>query len=267
MRRFTIQFLTAACLLTSAPLSCFAEQALIAVASNFSSPARAIALAFEQESDHSVRLSQGSSGKLYAQIYNGAPFDVFLSADTEKPALLVKEGLAIEGSQRTYARGTLVLWTIDDGVIINAETLRAGDFVRLAQANPRLAPYGLAAQQVIASLGLTQALAGKRVIGENISQAYQFVATGNAELGFVAMSQVLVDGELVKGSLWRVPQTLHSPIAQDAVLLTRGLNNSAAQEFMAFLTSAKAVSILHSFGYSVEGDALGPVGSVEKTDG
>ena len=191
----------------------------------------------------------------------------FSRADTEKPALLVKEGLAIEGSQRTYARGTLALWTIDDGVIINAETLRAGDFVRLAQANPRLAPYGLAAQQVIASLGLTQALAGKRVIGENISQAYQFVTTGNAELGFVAMSQVLVDGELVKGSLWRVPQTLHSPIAQDAVLLTRSLNNSAAHEFMSFLESAKAVSILHSFGYSVESDAVGPVGSVEKTDG
>jgi molybdate transport system substrate-binding protein len=125
----------------------------------------------------------------------------------------------------------------------------------------------LAAQQVIASLGLTQALAGKRVIGENISQAYQFVTTGNAELGFVAMSQVLVDGELVKGSLWRVPQHLHSPIAQDAVLLTRSLNNSAAHEFMTFLESAKAVSILHSFGYSVESDAVGPVGSVEKTDG
>jgi molybdate transport system substrate-binding protein len=267
MRRFPIQFLTAACLLAFAPLSCFAEQALIAVASNFSLPARAIALAFEQESGHSVRLSQGSSGKLYAQIYNGAPFDVFLSADIEKPALLVKDGFAVAASQQTYARGTLALWTIDDGVIVNAETLRAGDFVRLSQANPRLAPYGLAAQQVIASLGLTQALAGKRVIGENISQTYQFVTTGNAELGFVAMSQVLVDGELVKGSLWRVPQHLHSPIAQDAVLLTRGLKNSAAQEFMTFLKSAKAVSILNSFGYSVESDAVGRVGSVEKTDG
>ena len=267
MRRFSLQSFYVACLLALAPLGCVAEQALVAVASNFAAPARVIALAFEHESGHSVRLSQGSSGKLYAQIHHGAPFDLFFSADTEKPALLVKEGLAIEGSQRTYARGALALWTINDGAIIDSATLRAGDFSRLAQANPRLAPYGLAAQQVVAGLGLTETLAAKLVIGENISQAYQFVATGNAEFGFVALSQIFTDGGLERGSMWRVPQQLHASIAQDVVLLARGQNNAAAREFMAFLTSAAAVEIIRDFGYTAVGETLDESLPTEKDDG
>lgn len=267
MRRFSLQFMQAVLLLVLAPVSCLAEQALIAVASNFSAPARAIVKAFELETGHSVRLSQGSSGKLYAQIINGAPFDLFLSADTEKPALLIEAGLADEDSKRTYAYGALALWASKERVLIDAQTLRTGNFSRLAQANPRLAPYGLAAQQVIDRLTLTEALAPKQVTGENISQAYQFVITGNAELGFVALSQVMNDDGRIRGSLWRVPQHLYDPIAQDAVLLNRGLNNTAAQEFMQFLMSAEAIGILANYGYSLESDAVAAVRSGEKQDG
>ena len=267
MRRFSLQFMQALLLLVLAPVSCLAEQALVAVASNFSAPARAIVSVFERETGHSVRLSQGSSGKLYAQILNGAPFDLFLSADTEKPALLIEAGLADEVSKRTYAYGALALWASKEGVLINAETLRAGNFSRLAQANPRLAPYGLAAQQVIDRLALTDALAAKQVTGESISQAYQFVTTGNAELGFVALSQVMNDDGLSRGSLWRVPQDLYDPIAQDAVLLNRGLNNIAAQEFMRFLMSAEASVILANYGYSMESDSVAAARSGEKKDG
>ena len=267
MRRFSLQFMQAVLLLILAPVSCLAEQALVAVASNFSAPARAIVSAFERETGHSVRLSQGSSGKLYAQILNGAPFDLFLSADSEKPTLLIEAGLAVEDSKRTYAFGALALWASKEGVLINAETLRAGNFFRLAQANPRLAPYGLAAQQVIDRLALTDALAEKQVTGENISQAYQFVTTGNAELGFVALSQVMNRDGPIRGSLWRVPQELYDPIAQDAVLLNRGLNNIAAQEFMRFMMSAEANGILANYGYSLDSDAVAAARSGEKKDG
>ncbi|MGA1072101.1 MAG: molybdate ABC transporter substrate-binding protein [Pseudohongiellaceae bacterium] len=267
MRRFSLQFMQAVLLLILAPVSCLAEQALVAVASNFSAPARAIVSAFERETGHSVRLSQGSSGKLYAQILNGAPFDLFLSADSEKPTLLIEAGLAVEDSQRTYAFGALALWASKEGVLINAETLRAGNFSRLAQANPRLAPYGLAAQQVINRLALTDALAEKQVTGENISQAYQFVTTGNAELGFVALSQVMNGDGPIRGSLWRVPQELYDPIAQDAVLLNRALNNIAAQEFMRFLMSAEANGILANYGYSLDSDAVAAARSGGKKDG
>jgi len=267
MRRFSLQFMQAVLLLILAPVSVLAEQALVAVASNFSAPARAIVSAFERETGHSVRLSQGSSGKLYAQILNGAPFDLFLSADSEKPTLLIEAGLAVEDSKRTYAFGALALWASKEGVLINAETLRAGNFSRLAQANPRLAPYGLAAQQVIDRLALTDALAEKQVTGENISQAYQFVTTGNAELGFVALSQVMNRDGPIRGSLWRVPQELYDPIAQDAVLLNRGLNNIAAQEFMRFMMSAEANGILANYGYSLDSDAVAAARSGEKKDG
>ena len=267
MRRFSLQFMQAVLLLVLAPVSCLAEQTLIAVASNFSAPARAIVNAFERETGHSVRLSQGSSGKLYAQIINGAPFDLFLSADTEKPALLIEAGLADEESKRTYAYGALALWTSKEGVLIDAQTLRAGNFSRLAQANPRLAPYGLAAKQVIDRLTLTEALAPKQVTGESISQAFQFVTTGNAELGFVALSQVMNDDGLIRGSLWRVPQHLYDPIAQDAVLLNRGLNNTAAQAFMHFLMSPEALGILANYGSSLECDAVAAARSGEKKDG
>ncbi|MBL6805565.1 MAG: molybdate ABC transporter substrate-binding protein, partial [Pseudomonadales bacterium] len=167
----------------------------------------------------------------------------------------------------TYAFGALALWASKEGVLINAETLRAGNFSRLAQANPRLAPYGLAAQQVIDGLALTDALAEKQVTGENISQAYQFVTTGNAELGFVALSQVMNGDGPIRGSLWRVPQELYDPIAQDAVLLNRGLNNIAAQELMRFLMSAEANGILANYGYLLDSDAVAAARSGEKKDG
>jgi molybdate transport system substrate-binding protein len=230
----------------------FAETTLAAVASNFTQPMSEIAEAFEKATGHSAKLSFGSSGKFVAQFENGAPFEVFLSADAEKPAQLEKAGLALAGSRFTYAIGKLVLWSDKPGYIDEqGRILESGDFKHLALADPKLAPYGEAAVEVLKNKGLFEKLKPSLVFGENISQTHQFVSTGNAELGFLALSQVIRDGKIGEGSGWVVPETLHAPIRQDAVLLNKGAENPAAGALMQFLKSAEARTIIQKYGYSL----------------
>jgi molybdate transport system substrate-binding protein len=230
-----------------------ADQARIAVAANFGAPMKAIVAAFERDTGHEVKVSFGSTGKLYAQIRNGAPFEALLAADQRRPILLEQQGLAVPGSRFTYAVGTLVLWSSQPGLVVNgAELLKDGDFERLSIANPKLAPYGQAATEVLEALGVLAAVAPKLVMGENISQTYQFVDTGNAQLGFVALSQVVEGGAITKGSGWVVPAQLHQPIRQDAVILARGGGHAAVSELFAFLKGEKARAIIDDFGYETE---------------
>ena len=235
----------------SAALSARADEVQVAVAANFAGPMQKIATAFEQNTGHKALLAMGSTGKFYAQIKNGAPFEVLLSADDETPARLAKEGSAVDSSRFTYAIGKLVLWSAHvDGVDARGEVLRQGKFQRLAIANPRLAPYGRAAQQSLQALGVWDGLQGKLVMGENIAQTQQFVASGNAQLGLLAQSQVWRDGKLSSGSAWPVPENLHAPIRQDAVLLQKGKHNPAAQALINYLRSDAAKAVLRSYGYS-----------------
>ena len=228
-----------------------AGEVQVAVAANFTAPMQRIATEFEKDSGHKAALMSGATGKFYAQISHGAPFEVFLSADDETPARLEKDGLAVAGSRFTYATGRLVLWSAREGYVDDkGEVLKKGDFRHLAIANPRTAPYGTAALQVLDKLGLQPALAPRFVQGENIAQTQQFVATGNAELGFVALSQVWKDGRFVAaGSQWLVPATLHAPLRQDAVLLRRGQGNAAAEALLAYLRSDAARRIIRAYGY------------------
>ena len=221
----------------------------VAVAANFTAPMAQLAAAFEKSTGHRLVLSYGSTGRLFAQISNGAPFDVLLAADSAAPAKLVANGLAIKGSRLTYAVGRLVLWSpLPDVVNSNADVLRRGDYARIAIAAPLLAPYGAAAVQTLDRLGLLAASQPKWVTGESIGQAYSMVATGNAQLGFVAASQVFSGGQLISGSAWLVPAELHSPIRQDAVLLKRGQSNPAATALLAYLKSDTANAVIASFG-------------------
>lgn len=232
-----------------------ADQVNVAVASNFSGPMNAIAAEFARDTGHQARPSFGSSGKFYAQIRNGAPFQAFLSADDETPSRLEREGLAVPGSRFTYAIGTLALWSPRTGYVdAQGAVLRRGHFNKLAIANPRLAPYGAAAVEVLDHMGLRHALASKWVQGENIAQTWQFVSTGNAELGFVALSQIMKDGKITAGSTWVVPGGLHSPILQDAVLLPSGKGNPAAEALMKYLKGDKARAIMKSHGYESPGN-------------
>jgi len=229
-----------------------ADGAKVAVAANFSAPMKVIVTAFEQETGHVVEVSFGSTGKLYAQIKNGAPFEALLAADERRPKMLEEEGVAITGSRFTYAIGSLILWSakpsrVEDG----GKVLEHGEFEKLAIANPKLAPYGQAAVETLEALDLWDAVQPNLVMGENIAQTFQFVDTGNAELGFVALSQVMQGGELTKGSGWVVPEELHAPIRQDAVILESGKDNRAVSELMEFLKSDKARTIIESFGYKV----------------
>jgi len=237
-----------------------AAEVTVAVAANFAAPMQQIARAFAQDTGHQAVLSLGATGSFYAQIRNGAPFHVFLSADDETPQRLEREGLAVAGSRFSYAIGQLVLWSPQPGRVDDrGEVLRTGAFPRLAIANPRLAPYGQAAMQVLDRLGVAAQWQPRLVVGENIAQAYQFVATGNASLGFVALSQVLVDGRtdghiggrLREGSAWIVPASLHEPIRQDAVLLSRGQGNPAATALLAYLRGDKARAVIRAHGYSL----------------
>jgi len=232
--------------------SAHAAEVSVAVAANFSAPMRKIAAAFEQDTGHRARVSYGSTGKFHAQIRNGAPFQVLLSADSETPARLEREGWVVAGTRFTYAIGQLVLWSRQPGrVDERGDVLRSGRFERLALADPKLAPYGAAALQVLDGLGLAASLAPKLVQGENIAQAYQFVATGNAELGFVALSQVFVGGRLTQGSAWKVPASLHAPIRQDAAVLNAGRGNPAATALVAYLRGDRARAIIRAFGYEL----------------
>lgn len=236
-------------------LVCLAAPALaadvqVAVAANFSAPMKLIAADFEKETGHKAILSVGATGKFYAQISNGAPFEVFLAADDETPRKLEQEGAAVKGSRFTYATGRLVLWSAQPGLVDEqGNVLRKGGFSKLAIAAPKLAPYGAAAVETMTKLGLSAELAPKLVTGESIGQAFSFVSTGNAELGFVALSQVLEDGRIRSGSAWVVPETLHSPIHQDAVLLSKGKDSAAAIALLAFLKTDKAKAVIRSFGY------------------
>ena len=224
----------------------------VAVAANFTAPIKQIAAEFEKETGHKVVLSFGASGKFYAQIKNGAPFQLFLSADDEKPAQLVKDGLAVANSRFTYAIGTLVLWSAKPGFVdAKGEVLSKGTVNKIAIANPKLAPYGTAAIELLTKRGLLAAIAPKFVQGENISQTFQFVSTGNAELGFIALSQVMKDGKVTSGSAWIVPGALHSPIRQDAVLLAVGKDNAAAKALLDYVKSDKAKKIIRSYGYEI----------------
>lgn len=219
-----------------------------AVAANFTAAMNEIAADFEKATGHKVLLSFGSTGKLYAQIENGAPFDLFLAADQDSAARLEQAGAA--SGRFTYAVGKLVLWSAQPGLADDgAAVLKAGKFAHLAIANPKTAPYGAAALQVLKSLGVYDTLAGKLVQGDSISQTYQFVATRNAELGFVALAQVALTAE---GSRWEVPQSLYEPIRQDAVLLKAGADNPAAEALMRYLAGDDARAVIEKFGYDTE---------------
>lgn len=222
----------------------------VAVASNFAAPMQKIAATFERETGHSAVLSLGATGKFYAQIRHGAPFAVLLAADDETPARLLQEGLAVPGSAFTYATGQLALWSAQPGVVDAQGAVLSGPLPgKLAVADPRLAPYGAAAMQVLRQRGLGELLRSQLVMGENIAQTFQFVKTGNAALGFVALSQVMVDGKLGSGSAWVVPAALHEPIRQDAVLLMNGAHNPAAQALLQYLRGDAARAVIRAHGY------------------
>lgn len=227
-----------------------AEQINVAVASNFTAPMKAIVKAFEEQSEHRIKLSFGSSGKLFAQITHGAPFAIFFSADQTKPKILEEKGLTVHGSRFTYATGALALWSADPTLLDDtASQLQHGDFKKLALANPKLAPYGVAAHEVLEYYSLLKATRAKWVQGENISQTYQFISTGNAELGFVAVSQIMQQGAIKTGSSWIIPRELYSPIKQDVALLRQGKDNPAAEALLQFFHTAQAIDILESYGY------------------
>ena len=229
-----------------------AGEVSVAVASNFTAPMKVIAQAFERDTGPKAILSFGATGQFYAQIKNGAPFTVLLAADDETPARLEREGVAVLGTRFTYATGKVVLWSKKaDLVDAKGEILKTGKFDKLALANPKLAPYGAAAMQILEKMNLTKQLGPKLVEASNIGQTFQFVSSGNAALGFVALSQVFENGKLKEGSGWVVPSNLYSPIKQDAVLLTSGKANVAAQALLQYLRSDKAKAIIVSFGYDL----------------
>ncbi len=226
-----------------------AAELRVAVAANFTAAMQTLAERFQQLSGHRLRVSYGSTGKLYAQILQGAPFDVFLAADQRRPRLLQQQGLA--SGRFTYATGRLVLWSARQaGATSPGEhTLTEARFHKLALANPKTAPYGAAAVSVMRKLGVERRLRDKRVTGESVAQAYQFVASGNADLGFVALAQVALDDS---GSYWLIPQALYPPIHQDAVVLKRGDAKPAATEFLAYLRSRAARDVIARYGYGTD---------------
>ncbi|MBF0625191.1 MAG: molybdate ABC transporter substrate-binding protein [Magnetococcales bacterium] len=243
-------FLIAALLLA---IPACADEVQVAVAANFTAPAKRIAEAFGQATGHKAVLAFGATGTFYAQIKNGAPFEVLLAADGETPARLESEGDGVSGSSFTYAVGRLVLWSSRAGMVgEGGEILRSNAFKHLSVANPKLAPYGAAAVETLTALGLLASVQSRFVQAENIAQAHQFVATGNAELGFVALSQVMQGGRITEGSGWIVPETLHRPIRQGAVLLVKGGDRPAARAWMEYLKGQVAREVITSFGYALE---------------
>lgn len=227
-----------------------ADSVQVAVAANFTAPMQRIAALFEADTGHKAVLSFGSTGRFYSQIQNGAPYEILLAADDETPARLEREG---SGSGRyTYAIGKLVLWSVQPGLVDpDGAVLASARYEKIAIADPRLAPYGLAAMQALDRLGIRAQVQPRVVSGENIGQTYQFVASGNAALGFVALSQVWVDGHLREGSAWLVPEKLYDPIRQDAILLQRGNGHPAAAQLMEYLHGEKARAVIRAFGYAL----------------
>lgn len=246
LSRHVLQVLSAVPIVLGASLPAPAAQTNVAVAANFTKAAQEIAQAFTEKTGHEAILSFGSTGQFYTQITQDAPFEVFLAADDERPRKAVDEGLAVADSQFTYATGKIVLWSKDPNLVQGETTLKNGDFTRIAIANPVTAPYGAAAVQAMQALGIYDQLEPKIVQGNDIGQTYQFVATGNAELGFVARSQV-ASGE--EGSRWVVPAELYQTIRQDAVLLEKGADHEAAKAFVEFLKGPEAATIMTKYGY------------------
>jgi molybdate transport system substrate-binding protein len=233
-------------------LPIFAAEVQVAVAANFAAPLNQIATEFTAATGHTLKVSVGATGKFYQQITAGAPFEVLLAADDETPAKLVKEGLAVAGSNFSYAIGKLALWSAQPGIVdAQGAVLARGRYAHLALASPKLAPYGQAAMAVLKARGLDQQLAPKIVTAESIAQAYQFVATGNAEIGFVALSQLLVPGKPAGGSYWLVSPNLYGEIRQDAVLLKTGTANPAASALLAWLKSEPAKTVIQIYGYGL----------------
>lgn len=229
-----------------------AEEVVVAVAANFTAPMKQIAADFEKDTGHKAQLAFGATGKFYAQIGNGAPFEVLLSADDSTPAKLATEGSAVAGTTFTYATGRLVLWSARPGFVDDkGEVLKTGEFKHVSIANPKLAPYGAAAVEALTALKLIEAVQPKFVQAENIGQAHQFIASGNAEIGFIALSQVMKDGKLGAGSAWIVPASLHQPIRQDAALLAKGKDKPAAAALLQYLKGDKARATIKSFGYDL----------------
>jgi molybdate transport system substrate-binding protein len=229
-----------------------AGEVKVAVAANFAGPLARLGPGFAASTGHTLKLSSGSTGKFLAQIAAGAPFDVLIAADDETPSRLVETGHAVAGSRFTYAIGRIALWSARPGLVDErGAVLAGGRYAHVAIANPKTSPYGAAALDVLKSLGLDGAVAPKLVTGESIAQAYQFVASGNAELGFVALSQVAVPGEPARGSHWLVPPQLHREIRQDAVLLKAGERNAAADALLAYLKGAPARALIRAYGYGM----------------
>jgi molybdate transport system substrate-binding protein len=246
LSRLVLQTLAAGALALGAVLPAQGAETSVAVAANFTDAANEIAQAFKERTGHEAVLSFGSTGQLYAQITQEAPFEIFLAADDERPEKAEDEGLAVPGSRFTYATGSIVLWSRDPKLVQGEATLADGDFTRIAIANPVTAPYGAAAVQAMGALGVYDRLEPKIVQGNNIAQTYQFVETGNAELGFVALSQVAGRNE---GSRWVVPAELYETIRQDAVLLGNGAKSEAAKAFIDFLKGPEAAKIMQRYGY------------------
>ncbi len=229
------------------PFAAHAAETQVAVAANFAEPAKEIATAFRKATGHAAILSFGASGAFYTQMAHGAPFEVFLSADTDRPKKAEQDGLGVPGTRFTYAVGRLVLYSATPGLVDDkGAVLQRGTFSKIAIADPLVAPYGVAAVQVMKRLGVDHALAPKIVKGSSLTQAYQFTATGAAELGFVAYSQIIT---VPGGSRWLVPATFHKPIDQQAVLLWTGAKNPAARAFLAFMRGPQAVAIIKRYGY------------------
>ncbi len=239
-------------LAASAASAANAAEVQVAVAANFTAPMQQIAADFEKDTGHKAQLIFGSTGKFYAQIKNAAPFEVLLAADDETPAKLIKEGGAVAGSQFTYAVGKLVLWSAKPGLVDDkGAVLRKPEIAHVSYANPKLAPYGAAAVEALKALGVFDAVQPKLVQAETITQAFQFVVSGNAEIGFVALSQVYKDGKIGEGSAWIVPANLYSQIRQDAVILDKGKSNAAATELVKYLKLDKAKAVIRSYGYDL----------------
>lgn len=238
-------------LLVAPPLA--AAEVRVAVASNFTGPMQALAVEFERASGDHVLVTAGATGKLAAQIENGAPFEVLLAADDTTPGKLATAGLAVPSTRFTYAIGKLVLYSARAGYVDDhGAILQRASFAHLAIANPKLAPYGAAAMSVLSALHLLDSLRPKLVQGENIAQTFQFVASENAELGFVALSQIIVAGSFRSGSYWVVPETLYAPLRQDAIELQPGVKNPSALALLAFLRSDHARAIIASYGYGLD---------------
>ncbi|WP_313077651.1 molybdate ABC transporter substrate-binding protein [Melaminivora sp.] len=243
--------LSALMLATLVPCAAHADEVAVAVAANFTAPMQKIAQLFEQDTGHKAQLSFGATGKFYAQVANGAPFAILLAADERTPEKIGREGLGDPATRFTYAVGRLVLWSKQPGYVdADGKVLETGDWRHIAIANPKLAPYGQAAMETLARMNLADKVQGRVVQGENIGQTYQFAASGNAALGFVALSQVTEDGKLREGSAWVVPASLHTPIRQDAIVLKPGQGNAAAAALMQYLRGEKARAVIQSYGYA-----------------